>query len=232
MAEFAWNNHHHSSLEMMPFFTNYGMHLTMTDLPLISQYGTPKRIKRILESQEQIREQLLKAQEQQVCQYDKKRDQEPEFKVGEKVYLSTGNLITNEGPKKLSNLRLGAFTVLKKVGEGACKLRLLPHMKVNPTFNVSLLMQHKPDLIIGGAPSEPAPVIAGDMRNMSSRSSLTPIGWGSISNIRSLMKDMEKNMMNGCSGMTSLRTWAKKALKTLKRNFMWSILRPKDILTL
>jgi hypothetical protein len=33
MAEFAWNNHHHSSINMTPFFANHGMHPTITDVP-------------------------------------------------------------------------------------------------------------------------------------------------------------------------------------------------------
>ena len=45
LAEFTWNNHHHSSLDMTPFYANYSMHPTMTDLPSKGQYDVPKRIK-------------------------------------------------------------------------------------------------------------------------------------------------------------------------------------------
>jgi len=131
----------------------------MTDVPTEGQYDTPKRIKRIGELREHLRDQLLRAQRQQAAQYNKRRDQEPVFSVGEKVYLSTDNLITDEGSKKLSDLRTGPFTIVRKVGEGAYKLRLPPHMKVNPTFNVSLLTRSRPDPITGRAPSEPAPII-------------------------------------------------------------------------
>ncbi len=61
LAEFAWNNHHHLSLDMTPFYANYGMHPTMTDLPSEGQYDTPKRIKHLLETREQIKGELLKA---------------------------------------------------------------------------------------------------------------------------------------------------------------------------
>src|SRR5258706_14222184 len=102
LAEFAWNNHHHLSLDMTPFFANYGMHPTMMDLPLEGQYDTPKRIKRLLETREQIKKELLKAQKQQETSYNRTRKQEPEFSVGDKVYLSTKNLGTGEGSNKLS----------------------------------------------------------------------------------------------------------------------------------
>ena len=42
LAEFAWNNHHHSSLDMTPFYANYRMHPTMTDLLSEGQYDVPK----------------------------------------------------------------------------------------------------------------------------------------------------------------------------------------------
>ena len=75
------------------------------------------------------------------------------------MYLSTDNLITDEGSKKLSDLRTGPFTILKKVGDGAYKLKLPPHMKVNPTFNISLLTKSRLDPILGRAPSELSPVV-------------------------------------------------------------------------
>jgi len=159
LAEFAWNNHHHLSLDMTPFFANYGMHPTMMDLPSEGQYDTPKRIKHLLETREQIKRELLRAQEQQETSYNKTRNQEPEFSVGDKVYLSTKNLVTNEGSKKLSDLRTGPFTILKKVGEGAYKLSLPKHMKVNLVFNVALLTKLSPDPILGRVQPKPAPII-------------------------------------------------------------------------
>ena len=81
----------------------------------------------------------MEAQKQQRETYNRTRVQEPDFQVGEKVYLSTNNLVTDEGSKKLSDLRTGPFTILKKVGDGAYKLLLPKHMKINPVFNVALL---------------------------------------------------------------------------------------------
>jgi hypothetical protein len=47
MAEFVWNNHYHSSIEMTPFLANYGMHPTMTNVPSEGQRDTPTQIKRL-----------------------------------------------------------------------------------------------------------------------------------------------------------------------------------------
>ena len=149
LAEFAWNNHYHSSLDMTPFYANYGMHLTMTDLPLEGQYDVPKRIKQLLETREQIRRELEDTQKRQAAAYDKNRSEEPEFAPGDKVYLSTKNLVTDEGAKKLSNLCMGPFEIMKRVGDGAYKLKLPAHVKVHPVFNVALLTKWKPDPILG-----------------------------------------------------------------------------------
>ena len=144
---------------MTPFYANYGMHPTMTDLPSEGQYDVPKRIKRLLESRDQIKAQLVKAQERQAAGFNRSKRISPNFQIGDMVYLSTENLVTDEGSKKLSDLRTGPYPITKKVREGAYKLKLPPHMKVNPTFNVRLLTKAHPDPIIGRAPSEPAPII-------------------------------------------------------------------------
>ena len=159
LAIFAWNNHHHSSLDMTPFYANYGMHPTMTDLPSEGQYDLPKRIQRLLESREQVKRDLLEAQTRQSESFNKHRSQEIIFEPGDKVYLSTKNLVTDEGMKKLSNLRSGPYEVIKKVGDGTYKLQLPAHVKVHLVFNVALLTKWQPDPIDGRSHPEPAPII-------------------------------------------------------------------------
>jgi len=144
---------------MTPFYANYGMHPTTTNVPSIGQSDNTGRITRIHEARELAMGLLLEAQEQQKVIYDRRRNKEPIFSEGDKVYLSTENLITDEGSKKLSDLRTGPFAVLGKVGDGAYRLDLPDHIKVNPVFNVSLLTRANPDPIPGRAPSEPTPII-------------------------------------------------------------------------
>ena len=92
---------------------------------------------------------LRDAQRRQSTLYNKGQDKEPEFTLGDKVYLSTKNLVTDEGVKKLSDLCTGPFEVIRKVGDGAYKLKLPPHIKINPVFNVALLTKWNPNLIPG-----------------------------------------------------------------------------------
>ena len=159
LAEFAWNNHHHSSLDMTPFYANDRMHPTMTNLLSEGQYDVPKRIKQLLETWEQIKWELREAQEQQATTFNKSRNKELEFAPGDRVYFSTRNLITDEGTKKLSDLCTGPFEIIKKVGDGTYKLKLPAHVKVHPGFNVALLTKWQPDPIMGRVQPEPAPII-------------------------------------------------------------------------
>jgi hypothetical protein len=90
------------------------------------------------------------------------QNREPDFQEGDKVYLSTDNLITDEGSKKLSDLQTGPFTILKKVGDRAYKLLLPPSMKVNLVFNVAWLTCATHDPITGRIPSELTLIIVDD----------------------------------------------------------------------
>jgi len=73
--------------------------------------------------------------------------------VGDEVYLVTNHMVTDEGSKKLSDLRTGVFPITEKVGEGAYRLELPPHMKAYPVFNVTLLTKAEEDLIHTPSPS-------------------------------------------------------------------------------
>ena len=162
MAEFAWNNHHHSSLNMTPFYANTGMHPTITDIPSEGQYDVPKRIKRILESHVDIKAQLLRSQKRQAEVYNRQREKDPDFTPGDMVYVNTVNWTTDEGSKKLSDLHTGPFEITRKVGEGTYQLKLPDYLKVHNIFNVALLTKHKPDPIPNRQPPEPKPVWVDD----------------------------------------------------------------------
>ena len=113
----------------------------------------------MLETREEIKRDLKEAQKRQAATYNKGRNKEPEFVPGDKVYLSTKNLVTDEGAKKLSDLCTSPFKIIKKVGDRAYKLKLPAHVKVHPVFNIALLTKWQPDPIPGKMQPEPAPII-------------------------------------------------------------------------
>jgi len=164
MAEFAWNNHYHHSIKTTPFYANYGRHPVLTDRAPLEDLTIPARVERIRETQKDIEGDLHLALRIQKKQFDKRRDRNPVFEKGDKVYLEMENLITDEGSKKLSDKRTGPFEIIEKISEVVYRLRLPPHMKCHPIFNIDMLSKEKPDKIPGRRLKEPTPVvIEGDL---------------------------------------------------------------------
>ena len=101
-AEFAYNNHHHPSIDTTPFFANYGYHLTLTNVPSAGQSGkSNERICRIHETQEECKHAIERSQEISKRVYDKWKNENPGFEVGDSVWLEATNLSTDEPSPKL-----------------------------------------------------------------------------------------------------------------------------------
>src|SRR5258706_3115677 len=64
-----------------------------------------------------------------------------------------------------------------------------------------------------------------DRMNTQSESSWIQIGWENISNTRSHMMDMERNMMSGCSETTYLKTLVWNPSRIMSHSFMPNTLR-------
>ena len=112
-----------------------------------------------MEVQKDIEGDLGLVQKIQKKHFDQWRNKNPQLEEGDKVYLEMENLITDEGSKKLSDKRTGPFKVVKKISDTVYELKLPPHMKCHPVFNIDLLTKEKPDPIPGRRPKEPAPII-------------------------------------------------------------------------
>jgi hypothetical protein len=89
---------------------------------------------------------LIAAQQRQKALADKRRiDQE--FKVRDKVLLSTKylNLRHSEKSRKLLPKWIGPFEVVQVVGPIAYKFKMNPGWRVHPVFHVSLLEPYMAD---------------------------------------------------------------------------------------
>jgi hypothetical protein len=79
-------------------------------------------------------------------------------KPGDKVYLNASNIQTNQPSRKLSHCRLGPFPIVKKVGNGAYRLRLPASTKrLHPVFNTVKLTPAPSNPIKGHYPLPPLP---------------------------------------------------------------------------
>ena len=96
---------------------------------------------------------LLKSKDEMAKYYDQRRTPTPDYQPGDKVYLDTSDIHMTRPSQKLSHKRLGPFSIDRKVGNGAYRLRLpFSISRVHPVFNVVKLTRAPEDPIPGRRP--------------------------------------------------------------------------------
>jgi hypothetical protein len=68
---------------------------------------------------EETKAALSKSKDDMAKYYNQKQTLSPDYKLGNEVYLDTSDIQTNQPLRKLSYRRLGPFSIIKKVGNGA-----------------------------------------------------------------------------------------------------------------
>ena len=142
LAEFAYNNAAHEGSRVSPFYANYGYHPTFStplsriiNVPAASDFAD--HLARI---REELRSELLHAQQAAKTKYDRNRTSPPSFSVGDRVMLLRRNLKTTRPSEKLDFRKIGPFKVAKKLSDNVYQLQLPPTMaRLHPVFNINLL---------------------------------------------------------------------------------------------
>jgi len=147
-AQFAWNNHYHSSIGTTPFFASKVRHPTITNIPAKSQ-TQDQRTRTRIDVDELVTQMIEKAQEAQRKAYDKWKNNPPTFEKGDKVWLETTNLSTDRPSPKLDWKRIGPLTVKERLSPLTYRLHLPMGYKIHNVFHVSLLSPVKADQITG-----------------------------------------------------------------------------------
>ena len=168
IAEFSINNRISDVSKVSPFFLNHGRH-PRTDVTLTRDTANPAAnafAKTMKEAWEDAQSAIKMANEVMTTQANKHRKDARPYKIGDEVLLEAVNLKIKKGPgavKKFQSKRVGPYTIIKKVGRSAYKLRLPPKWKIHPTINESLLMPYvKPDTGIGPSTRPPPDDIEGE----------------------------------------------------------------------
>jgi len=150
LAEFAYNNSYHSSIEMAPYEALYGRRCRT---PICWDEVGERRLSKVLIDQTnevitKIREKLRAAQDRQKSYADVRR-RPLAFDVGEHVFLKVSPLkgSLRFGHKgKLTPRYIGPFEILQKLGPVAYRLALPPMLQgIHDVFHVSQLRRYIPD---------------------------------------------------------------------------------------
>jgi len=158
MVEFAYNNHHHPSINTILFFANFGYHPTLSNVPTAAQSDEPDvRIQRIHEAQEECKHTIERSQEISKRAYNKWKCDNPGFQVRDSVWLEATNLATNEPSPKLASKHHSLFRIKDKLSDLTYWFELPTQWKIHDVFHVNVLSEAAPDTILNRA--NPAPPV-------------------------------------------------------------------------
>ena len=143
VAEFAINNKVHMATKVSPFMANYGKELRMGgDIRKKGKVeGVTEFVERMKKVQEEAEAALRKTQEEMKRYADRGRKETEVWKKGERVLLSTKDLVFKERPsKKLTERYVGPYVIEEVVSTNAVKLRLPSSMRIHLVVNMSRIV--------------------------------------------------------------------------------------------
>nr|CAD1821796.1 unnamed protein product [Ananas comosus var. bracteatus] len=151
MAEFAYNNSYHASVEMAPFEALYGRKcrspIYWSNVGERTEFG-PDVLREAEEKVRLARKSLLTALSRQQSYADRRR-RDLEFAVGDRVFLKVSPMrgVRRFGVRgKLSSRYIGPYEILERIGTVAYRLALPPKLAdVHNVFHVSNLRKYIPD---------------------------------------------------------------------------------------
>ena len=145
-AEFAVNNKVYTATKVSPFMANYGKELRMGGD--IRKKGKVESATEFVEKMKKVQEEagatLRKTQEELKRYADRGRRETEVWKRGDRVLLSTKDLVFKERPsKKLTERYIGPYAIEEVVSLNAIKLQLPSSMRIHPVVNVSWIVRYK-----------------------------------------------------------------------------------------
>ena len=145
-AEFAINNKAHTTTKVLPFMANYGRELRMGGD--IRKKGKVESATEFVERMKRVHEEvgaaLKKTQEEMKRYTDRNRKETEKWKKGDRVLLSTKDLVFKERPvRKLTERYVGPYAIEEVVSMNVVKLRLPSSMRIHSVVNVSQIVRYK-----------------------------------------------------------------------------------------
>jgi len=145
-AEFVINNKVHTATKVSPFMANYGKEMRMGGD--IRKKGKVESATEFVERMKKVHEEaeaaLKRTQEEMKKYADRGRKETEVWNKGDKVLLSTKDLVFKERPsKKLTERYVGLYVIEEVVSSNAVKLHLPSSMRIHLVVNVSRIVRYK-----------------------------------------------------------------------------------------
>jgi len=161
-AEFAFNNKVHTVTKMSPFQVNYGREPRMGfDIRKKGKNEKAEEfVREMKERHEEARAVLVRSQEEMKRQTDRSRKETEEYRVGNKVLISTKDFLIElrrRVTKKLTEKFIGPYIVKKIVSENTVELELPAVLRIHLVVNVRRIVKYK-EQIEGQKKIPPPPV--------------------------------------------------------------------------
>ena len=147
-AEFAFNNKVHTATKMSLFQVNYERESRMGfDIRKKGKNEKAEEfVREMKERHEKVRAALVKSQEEMKRQADRNRKEAEEYRVGNKVLISTKDFsmeLMKRATKKLMEKFIGPYVVKKIVLENTVELELLVSLQIHPVVNVRRIVKYR-----------------------------------------------------------------------------------------
>jgi len=128
-------------MHVSPFYANYGMNPRMGIESRRAGKSEPakKFAERIKTVHKEAQVALSKSR-----YADFHREEAPEYKIGNKVWLSTKNLNVDRPSCKLTEWQLGPYKIVKIISSNAVKLKLPTSFKIHDVVNISHIRPYRP----------------------------------------------------------------------------------------
>jgi hypothetical protein len=150
MAELAYNNSHHDSIGMSPFFAVTGQNaeiepIEQVPVPHVTIPPEAGRVKAHMDTvYHHLQKHLGHAQQRYKEQADVHRSEEPVYSVNEQVLVSAKNVRTERPTKKLDWVYVGPYRIVRQINPVAYEVELPPGSLIHPVFHVNLIKKYIP----------------------------------------------------------------------------------------
>ena len=140
------NNKVHTATKVSPFMANYGKELRMGgDIRKKGKVeSTTEFVERMKKVHEEVGVALRKTQEEMKRYVDRGRKEMEKWKKGDRVLLSTKDLVFKERlSRKLTKRYVGPYVIEEVVSSNVVKLQLPSSIRIHPVVNVSWIVHYK-----------------------------------------------------------------------------------------